>query len=398
MKVTYILNVFPKLSETFILNEMRAMRKKGVEIEVFAYEASYEKVLHPGVRDIDRWNYFQRDKVVQSVCAHLAFLLKNPLKYFQTIWFVFRAGNSGGFSRSGDGLGRLFVMNLHHAWAVHRSGADHLHAHFGMYAADLAMLTNRLTGIPYTFTTHGHDIYKCPPKNFALKSRLAKKHVTVSRYNKRYLIDHFGVRDEDLEVIRCGVDFESIPPGKEEAGGHMILSVARLSQEKGLDLLVSACRILKDQGVDFECRIVGEGPERPALEKLIQEQGLEGKVRLLGARTQGEIFSLLAQARVKVLPSRSGEESMGVALMEAMACGVPVVGPDTKGVPELVEDGECGFLVPPENVGALAEKIKVLLTDKALGKQFAEKGRRKVFREFNLKTETDKLLSLWKQV
>ena len=395
MKVAYILNVFPKISETFVLNEMIAMQKKGVEIEAFVYADPKEPTVHSGFKQIKNVTYFSLPKGPAILQAHFYFLLRNTFRYFQAFWLSFMSGRKGIFSRSGDGLGKLFCLELYDSLQVAKAKPDHIHAHFGDYrASNLAMMVSWLTGIPYTFTTHAHDIFDTPPNNYGVKTKFAKKHITISRYNKKYLVDHFQLDADKIAVIHCGVDFDRLPPPEKGPKQNIILSIARLAPEKALDNLVRACRILKEEGVVFECWIIGEGPEESKILSVISELSLEKEVKLLGAKIQEEVFEFLKKSAVKVLPSRR-TESMGVALMEAMALGVPVVGPRLHGVPELVEDGKCGFLADPDNVPMLADRIKRLLTDESSRRSFIEAGYKKVYDEFNLKTETDKLFRIW---
>ena len=385
MKVGYVLNIFPKITETFILNEILAMQKKGVAIEVFAYKDAKEDHVHAQARQVPV-RYFFKAGAIQKFSAHLYWIRRNFLRYLKAwVWVA----------RHGDGVRKLFVWDLMDTVIVDKSRPDHLHAHFGDEASNTAMLVHLLSGVPFTFTTHSYDIFDGKYNNWKIKSALAKKHVTISEYNKNYIMDRYGVNPRHIAVVHCGVDFERIRLRAKESRKDLVVAIARLCPEKGLDGLVRACAKLKEQGVRFECRIAGEGPERPALEKQIRSLDLGREVILLGNQTQDEIFHLLDEATIKVLPSRS-LETMGVALMEAMAIGVAVVGPRLNGCPELVEDGECGFLVNPDDVETLTDRMRQLLVDEALRGRFRESGYRKVFREFNLESETDKLLSIWK--
>ncbi len=387
MKVIYLLHKFPKISETFILNEMLEMQKKGVALEIFAIENPGEDRVHPHVQQLPPVRYFPKASSWQKITAHLYFIAKRPLRYLAA-WCLALV--------SGEGLRKNLLLELHSARLVDQKCADHIHAHFGDAAADMAMLAHLVTGVPFTFTTHSYDLFRFPPDNYKLKSRLALKHVSISEYNKRFAIDTFGVDASHIVIVHCGVDFTRLPARAFAANGdNLLVSIARLHKDKGLDVLIRACDSLKKQGVAFECRIVGEGPDRPALEALIAELGVGDRVKLLGNRTQAEVFELLQKAKIKVLSSRL--EGIPVSLMEAMALKVPVISTRICGIPELIEDGKSGFLVPAEDAAKLAEKIRVLLEDGGLRVTFAKNGYKKVSEEFDLKKETDKLLKLWSQ-
>lgn len=396
MKVAYLLNIFPKISETFILNEMLVMQKKGVSVEVFAYADQKEAFVHPNVRGIKSVTYFFKANIFQILFAHLYWLLKNPAGYFRAVGFVLKHG---------DRIRKLFVVHLYDTVLVHRSKSDHLHAHFGeslgdIASANLAMVLHVLSGIPYTFTTYAHDIFDKPATNYPIKSGLAKKHITVSEYGKRYLVEKLGVEEKDIHVVVSGIDFEQVSAFAKRADGasapdkKIILCIARLSKEKGLEILVKACKLLADAGTEFQCVIIGDGVLRGSLQGLIRELGLSGRVVLAGHQTQPQVFEWLNKATLMVLPSYS--EGIPLSLMEAMAFRVPVVASDICGNPELIQSGENGFLVPAGDVEGFAEKIKELLENERLREAFIKTGYEKVFREFNLDTQVDKLLQIWR--
>ncbi len=393
MKVAYLLNIFPKISETFILNEMLEIQSKGISIGVFAYHDSKEEKTQPRAKEIKDVQYFFKANLFQIIYAHLFWLSRKPVCYVRMVWFILRHG---------DRVRKLFLVHLYDTVRVYQWKPDHLHAYFGealgdVASANLAMVLHLLSGIPYTFTTYAHDIFDMPATNYPIKSKLAVKHVTVSDYNKRYLIEKLGVDEKDIEVIFSGIDFrhisafanKKIPSAKKP----LILCIARLSKEKGLDILVKACKRLADQGMEFECIIVGDGAEREYLARLIKENGLSEKVILAGYQTQPQVFEWLNQATLMALPSYS--EGIPLSLMEAMAFRVPVVSTRICGIPELIEDGESGFLVKPGDPEGLSERIKQLLSDEALRQKFTETGYKKVYEDFNLKTVMDKLLNIW---
>lgn len=382
MKILYILDSFPKLSETFILNEIVEVQNKGVDVEVFAFSKPNETISHPNVSLVKRVVYYQ--KKINLLKWHFHFLRYHFLNYFKTLLFSLNRDNQ---------VLKLFITKIDFVFLIGEAKPNHIHAHFGRQASDMAMLVNLLYGIPFTFTTHRYDIFDYPPRNYKIKSRLAKKHITISKFNKRYIIDKFHVADDNITVIHCGVDFNRRFPKHQLNSKNIILCVARLEKLKGIDVLIKTCNELRMKRVDFECLILGDGSERTNLESLIKHYSLIQRVKLLGYKTQDEVFDLLSNACIQVLASRS--EGIPVALMESMAIKVPVIGPKIHGVPELIEDGVNGFLVEPENVDKFTDRIDVLLKNAELRMQFGENGYRKVEKEFNLQTEVEKLYRIW---
>jgi colanic acid/amylovoran biosynthesis glycosyltransferase len=384
MKVIEIIDRFPKISETFILREILAMQKKGVDIEVFAFEKYDEGIEHPEVNTVRKVTYFPKTTCIDEVYAHVHWFFKRPFSYLKTAGFALNSHN---------GIRRLFFHNLSDALIIYYQKPDHIHAHW-LQSSDFAMLIHLLTGISYTFTTHRAEIFDVSPENYKIKSELAKRHITVTEYNKNYIIHHFGVDEEEITVIHSALDFTRNYPSADSKGKNSIVSIGRLETVKNLDALIRACSILKEKKFDFECLIAGEGSQKVTLERLIESLNLSNEVKLLGYKTQQEILELLSRAKLLVLPSRS--EGWPNVFTEAWACKVPVIGPNIMGIPDILQDGEDGFLVEPDDIDMLAEKIEILFTHETLRKKFIENGYRKAFEQFNLDSETDKLLDIWK--
>ena len=385
-QIVYVLDSFPSLSETFILNEMLEVQRRGHRLKVFAFLKGNVARAHSGVEAIKDVTYFEHQNVWTKLAAHYYWLRKAPFRYLKAGWLALDPRNY---------VTKMFLGGLHEVRLLQQSMPDHVHAHFGHGTSNLAMLTHVLTKISYTFTTHRYDLFELPARNYSMKSRLAKKHITVSAFNKGYITAQLGVDENDVEVVHCGVDLESFASCQHEPTGSVssIVSVARLDRQKGLDILIKACAELKLKGMAFQCQIVGEGPERSSLQALLDELGLSKSILLLGGMTQEEVRRILSKATMVVLPSRS--EGIPVALMEAMAMKVPVISTKITGIPELIEDNVSGFMVPPENVAALAQRMHALLTDSEMRMRFAENGYKTIRRDFNLRTQVTRLLEIW---
>jgi glycosyltransferase involved in cell wall biosynthesis len=195
-----------------------------------------------------------------------------------------------------------------------------------------------------------------------------------------------------IRVIRCGVPIERFPfqsrAGRASGEGLRIVSVGRLVDYKGFDVLIRACAILRREGMRLRCVIVGEGPERERIERLAADPDLDGAVQLQGARPQHEVIDLLSKAdlfALACLPGRDGlQDGIPIVLMEAMALGVPVVSTRLSGIPELVKDGSTGLLVPPNDPVGLAAAIKRLHEDRALAARLGLQARDLIEKEYDL--------------
>jgi glycosyltransferase involved in cell wall biosynthesis len=267
----------------------------------------------------------------------------------------------------------------------------------------VAWLINQLTGIPYSVTVHAHDIFVDKPM-LATKLHGSMFISSISEFNRQYLVDLLGPWvQEKTEIVRMGIDPAYYQDEKKPRGGSSetleILSVGSLQPYKGHIYLLRACAMLKQRGIPFHCKIVGGGDLHDPLSLAIRENQLEGLVELLGPRTQAEVSNLLRNANCYVQPSvitSTGKmEGIPVALMEAMVSKVPVVATSISGVPELVRPGETGWLVPPEDVPALAEALVEIYQNPEEAERRAELGRQWVVEEFEVTSNVRKLASLF---
>jgi glycosyltransferase involved in cell wall biosynthesis len=335
--------------------------------------------------------------------ANFVRLFRRPRQYFSLFWRIFKEN-----FRSPKFLARAVLLFPRAAWMASRfqvTGITHIHAHYATHTALVAWLIHKMTGISYSITVHAHDI-------FVEKTMLATKLQdsvfisAISEFNRQYLKDLFGPWiEQKTQIVRCGIDpayykTEELPVGA-ETGRLEILSIGSLQPYKGHVYLVKACAELQKRGVPFRCRIVGGGDLRDMLERTIQANQLDHMVELMGPRTQDEVSQLLRTANCYVQPSiitPSGKmEGIPVALMEAMVSGVPVVATSISGIPELVRHGDTGWLVPPEDVRALADALSQIHKDPAEARKRACSGRRWVLDEFELSSNAERLSLLFTQ-
>src|SRR5258708_18178165 len=288
MRVAYLVKTFPRLSETFILNEILGVEELGLELEIFSLRKlpPESEPVHPDVAKVKgRVRYIQSlvrplwpPGLALLLFSHLALLFARPRRYFAAARFHFSSGNNPrlkDFLQAGY-LGRALI----------RGKFTHLHAHFANVPTTVAEIVKHLTGIGYSFTAHAKDVYLTPASELAKKIREAKCVLTCTAVNQRYLA---GLADQDTPVRLAyhGVDVNRFrvlrsgdsPPNVE---APLILSVARLCEKKGLEFLIEACRIVVDRGVNFQCQIVGYGPLDDKLRKMIASLALQDRVCLLG--------------------------------------------------------------------------------------------------------------------
>ncbi len=395
LSVAYLVSRFPKISETFILREIVALIRRGVDVRVFPLLRHREALRHADADAVMARVY------VASVAAWVVlrdqgfWLRRAPGRYLDT-WRRALAGNR----RSPRFLVRaLAVVPLaaHYARLMQAAGIHRIHAHWATHPALAAYCINRLTGIPYSVTVHAHDLF-VDRAMLKVKLDAADFVVTVSDYNRRLLISLLGDRyREATRVIHCGVDCAMFcPPARRRPRAvPLLLCTGSLESYKGHIHLIDALALVRARGVRVRCVCIGAGPLRRRLMARVRKRALGGCIRFVGACPRSRVRAWLERATLFVLPSvrdRSGKmEGIPVALMEAMAMGIATVASDLSGVPELVRHDETGLLVPPADAGALAAALEHLLRNPAVSHRLGAAGRDWVVRRFNENTTVAEL-------
>jgi colanic acid/amylovoran biosynthesis glycosyltransferase len=399
LKVAYIMSRFPKLTETFILYEMVAMEKQGVQIEVYPLLREKTEVMHPEAAQYVEAAHFQPFISLEILRANLYYLWRKPGTYLKTLLTVLR--KNWGSLRFFTGVLGIFPKSVLFAYQMDTEHINHVHAHFASHPAAAAFIIHRLTGISYSFTAHGSDLHR---DRHMLREKVAESAfvAAISEYNRELILAECqGEYTDKVTVIHCGVDtavFQLRPDQPPQENGKKpftILCIGTLHEVKGQIFLVRACQILQENGINFVCHFVGDGPDLPELRENVNQADLTEKVRFHGRQKRETVAQLLQDADVLVAPSvptKDGRrEGIPVVLMEAMSSGVPVISSKISGIPELVVDGHTGLLTPPGNVEALASAIQRYYHDPALRKRLGTAGRDKVIAEFDLYSNAVKL-------
>lgn len=396
-RILYIVSSFPCWSETFIVREIHALLRRGVDVRIVSLRRGaeafvqsdadllLERVLFPHA-----W-YRNVLRALMRLLAQPVITAAVPALIIRRLWrkpYVMAKSLFAWFRTLG-------VLDEIERWSP-----DHVHAHWATYPSTAAMIVSRYAGCPFSFTAHAHDIY-LDDQLMREKLESAAFVATISRFNREYLRRRYPVSDDTrIEIVHCGVPPRSGPAVARAQGGPVmsIVSVGRLDEVKGFPTLLQACRVLQQEGIDFECEIIGDGPLRASLAEQLHALGLQDRVTLAGARPSQEVERRLARADVFVLASqrsRAGNmDGIPVALMEAMASGTPVVSTAVSGIPELVEDGRTGLLVPPRDPVALAAAIRRMREDRALRARCVAAATIRVGREFDADTEAARLLGI----
>ncbi|GAB4168920.1 MAG: glycosyltransferase family 4 protein [Terrimicrobiaceae bacterium] len=274
-------------------------------------------------------------------------------------------------------------------------GITHVHTHFVGLAARTAFWLNRLGGPTFSLTAHANDIFRDePPERLAMIFQAASAVVTVSDFSAGFLRKNYPATSGKLHRVYNGIDPGRFPGASFPDGPPLILSVGRLIEKKGFDDLIAACGMLGQCA--FQCEIIGDGPMENHLTEQIGRLGLSDRVRLLGPLREEDIAERLANARVFALPCVQGRDgsldNLPTVIMEAMAAGLPVVSTALAGIPEMVRDGESGWLVPERCPDQLAEKLRHFLTNRELARKMGAEGHRLCVQNFSLDVTARALL------
>ena len=391
LRIAYMTGEYPRATDTFIQREVAALRTSGVQVETLSVRkpASKEIVSDEVRAEQQRTHYLLPANPLRVVAAHAALLFTKPGSYLSALGVALSTRPPG--LKAMVWQAAYFLEAGLVASRMREHDLSHLHNHFSNSSCSVAMLASALGGFTYSFTMHGPaEFYE--PKYWRVdeKVRRAKFVACISQFARSQAMVFAPQEHWDkLHVVHCGVNPEQFTPVRHEHRGSRLLFVGRLAAVKGLPVLLEAVARLAKERPEVILRVVGYGPDRAKLEDRAKQLGIRRSVEFLGYQSQAQVRDLLRQTDTFVMASFA--EGVPVVLMEAMAAGVPVVATRIAGVPELVEDAAHGFLVPPGDAAALAEKAAILLDDADLRNRFGAAGRAKVEREFNIATEADRL-------
>ena len=387
--VAYLTGDYPKVSHTFILREVEALRALGVDVRTCS------------IRTPDASEFRGEEELrARAETFYVLAAARNPLRLLSSHWRAFRHNRQGWLSAlalawriRAPGMKALLWQVFYFLEAgvlaehLRSSGVRHLHNHFGNSSCSVALLTSMISDIPFSFTEHGPAIF-FEVDRWAIGEKVARASfvVAISHFCRSQLM--LFSRPEDwhkIAIVHCGVDPDAYGRAPKSEPGKQVIFVGRMDPVKGTSLLVEAFVRVLAVHPDAHLTFVGDGPARARAEARVQELGMAGSVTFAGFRAQPEVARLLDTADLLVLPSFA--EGLPVVLMEALAARVPVIASRVAGVQELVEDGENGFTIPPGDVESLVARMTLLLADPALRATLGQAGRDKVLAAFDIAQE-----------
>lgn len=422
-RLAYIIGTFPTLTETFILGEIQALQAVGVEVELFSLRRPPPSPAQAdGAELVERTCYGPSAREPELWAANTRALRRAPRRYLGALAALL-ARTALNPVHCAKSLG-LFPVAVAFAERMRERGVTHVHGHWANYPATAAYVVSRLLGIPYSFTAHAYDATLIRSM-MREKIRRAAFVMTCTAWNKRLLgrlvpsaaaktlLNYHGAI-----LDRFAPDGAPRPARPEK---FTIVSCGSLYPRKGFPYLLEACRLLRDRGWAFDCVIVGEGPMRAELQRFIDRHRLGDCVHLVGARPQREVIAHYREADLFALacitdhlgwqeiftdpvrllevgfaiPFRPLTDGIPNVLVEAMAMEIPVVSTHVAGIPELVEDGWTGCLVPEKDPQALASAIERLLRDPEKRRELAARGRARVHERFDRHQNIQQLVEIF---
>jgi colanic acid/amylovoran biosynthesis glycosyltransferase len=399
--ILYVTTTLPTLTVTFIYRELFQLEARGWKVLACSMNTPRsDRVSREAAELLSRTLYLDKVNRSRLLAGAFATLLRRPLRAARSLLDALRPLELCGIR----GAGALLFHFLEAAYLAHvyRDAAlRHIHCHFGSGPASIGMFLARFLGIDFSFVMHGTDEFLIPVALTA-KLRQCAFAIAISAYMRSYVLRACGWQfSAKLKVVHCGIPlwrFESSVAERDQrsAGAPCeMLSVGQLQPRKGFDTLLTACAELHRRGFAFKCRIIGDGPQRNHLQQSIQMHGLETHVLMLGAVKQEHLLAHYRWADLFVLTcavaANGDRDGIPVALMEAMAMGVPVVSTSMSGIPELIRSMEEGILVEAGDAGAVADAIVFLTEHPDRAKQMASRGRQKVRDHFDIVRTVDQL-------
>ena len=386
-RIAYLTSEYPAVSHTFILREIAALRAEGREVITCSTRRpgpAHRKGAAEAAEAATTFYVIDAAKNPVTFLAAQAATLARPRRWLEALQLAWKTRQPGPKALLWQAfyLAEAAVLARH----LRREGVTHLHNHFGDSSGTVAMLTSVLADIPFSLTIHGPSIFFEPRRwHLGEKAARARFVACISHFCRSQVMVFTDPGDwTKLQIVHCGVHPDRYGRTAGPAGDRMVF-VGRLAAVKGVRVLLDALAEVRRTRPGATLTLVGDGPERAGIEAHAAALELSEAVRFTGYLTQDEVAAELAAADLFVLPSFA--EGVPVVLMEAMATGLPVIATRIAGIPELVEEGVSGLLVPPGDAVALAAAIGELLADPDRRAAMGRAGRAKVAAEFDQATE-----------
>jgi colanic acid/amylovoran biosynthesis glycosyltransferase len=392
-RIAYVLKVYPRTSQTFVLTEILAHERAGLEMDIFSLRRTDDTRFHAALAKVQS-PVFQIARAGSKATLVLN-ELREHAEHLPQLWQVVQES-----SANAEDLLQAARLSR----AIVERGIVHMHAHFGTVATVVARLAAKITGVGYSFTAHAKDIFHEIVEEEVLLKKLADAVgvITVSQFNVNYLRDKYADAAAGVRLIYNGLDLDEFTFEPEDNRPPLILAVGRLVEKKGFSYLLEACALLRARGVSFRCEIVGGGELESALQLQFQELELEDCVKLCGPMSQSDVKRKIRQARLLAAPcvhaANDDRDGLPTILLEAMALGTACISTPVTGIPEVLRHVETGLMVAERDEVALSDACERLLFDQDLREGLVRNGRKLVEEYFDIDKNTAKIRSFFSEM
>lgn len=387
-----VLKGYPRISETFISNEILLLEQMGFAVRIFSMRRGRESFTHESVARIRAAVDYLPETFLRNphrlIYPNLCLAMRRPRRYADG-WALARRR----YRRTRNPASLRHFLQA--GYLVNRclpgSGVVHLHAHFAHSPTSVALYASALSGLPFSFTAHAKDIYTSEANQLKEKIALARFVVTCTEYNRRHLSGLAAGLPTPIHCVYHGIDTQLFGSGggvrSAPAPPYRLLTVARLIEKKGIPTVLQAVKQLHERGVRLAYTLIGDGQDREKILRLVRQLGLVSVCRWLGTQPHREVLEHYRRADLFVLGCEvagdGDRDGIPNVLFESMAMGVPVVATEVSAIPELVRTGETGLLVPPGQPERLAAAMLAMLTDSGLRQRVIPAARARVLRDFD---------------
>ncbi len=390
----YILKGYPRISETFISNEILLLEKLGFRLHLFPMRHPRESFCHKSVEQIRAEVTYLPTELVTDffrlILPNIFLAAKRPANYGKALKMAGKRYRRTGKTATFKHLFQAgFMVNN---FLLQRPDITHLHGHFAHSPTSVTMFGALLAGLPFSFTAHAKDIYTSNREQLREKIAMADFVVTCTQHNANYLREIAGTVTTPIHCIYHGIDLHLFNgPGarRETHPPYRLLTVARITEKKGLPTLYQALNHLRKRGLEFQHTLIGDGDDREVILSLIKELQLDDVCRWLGTQTHDEVLRQFKESDLFILGceiAQNGDrDGIPNVLVESLAMGVPAVSTTVSAIPEILLNGSTGLTVQPSDDLAMADGIEKLLTDPDLRKQIIDKSQDFVTKNFDNK-------------
>lgn len=403
--IGYILKGYPRISETFISNEILLLEELGFSIRLFSMRHPRETFCHDSVKRIkapvDYLPTELLDEFHRLLPPNLFLAAKSPLRYRKAMAL---AGERFRRNKKLATLKHLLQAGyMTNRFLLNEPDIGHLHGHFAHSPTSVTMFASILSGLPFSFTAHAKDIYTSNPAQLKEKIENAGFVVTCTRHNSEFLKQLAGSNSTPIHCVYHGIDlqlFNQQVSTTKAQPPYTLLTIARMTEKKGLPDLYRALFLLKQKGLDFKHTLIGDGDDRDKIRTLIKELDLQNECTCLGTRTHTEVLEQFRHTDLFILACRIAEsgdrDGIPNVLVESLAMGVPAISTNVSAIPEILKHGETGYTIEPGNPALMAESIEKMLVDTDLRSRISEQGRAWVHNEFDNRRWVRNLAEIFK--